>query len=71
MTGRAHHVEAPAERLDAVGDPAKARPPVGVRAADAVVLDLDPCVSDEASTRTTTRDASAYFAQFVIASAMT
>ncbi len=44
MTGWAHQVKAPAEGLDAVGNPAKARPSVGVRATDAIVSDLDPRV---------------------------
>ncbi len=37
-------MEASAERLDTVGNPPKARPPVGIRAPDAVVFDHDPCV---------------------------
>ena len=64
--------EAPVERLDAVDEASEARALAGIRAADAVVGDLDDRVSVHGDAMlTATEDASAYLATFASASETT
>ena len=67
---RAVDVELAVERLDAVREPSDPAAAARVRAADAVVGDLDEQVAVlDAATRTVAADARAYLATFVSASA--